>query len=84
MEIVEILPSRGRSRARSSEVFEKELGVLHAVPAAIRRARRTRCAHCGRLGASLTYVLPVKWIRAVFVVLMAVAAWKMASIPLPW
>ena len=37
----------------SSEVFEKEAGVLHGVPAALRRARRTFCAHCQMPGASV-------------------------------
>ena len=37
----------------SSEVFEKEPGVLHGVPAALRRARRTFCAHCQMPGASI-------------------------------
>ena len=37
----------------------------------------------GRIGASLTYRLPLKWIRVVFVVLMTVAAWRMASLPWP-
>ena len=37
----------------STEVFEKELGVLHQVPAAVRRSRRTACVVCGKLGASV-------------------------------
>ena len=37
----------------SSEVFEKELGVLHQVNAAVRRARRTICSMCGMPGASV-------------------------------
>ena len=35
----------------------------------------------GRLGASLTHRLPVRQVRIVFILLMAVAAWKMAGLP---
>jgi uncharacterized membrane protein YfcA len=34
-----------------------------------------------RLGASLTHSLPLKQVRLAFIFLMAVAAWKMASLP---
>lgn len=37
----------------SSEVFEKELGVLHGVQSALRRGRKTLCASCGLPGASI-------------------------------
>ena len=36
-----------------------------------------------RLGASLTYILPLRAIRIVFIGLMLVASWKMASLPWP-
>ncbi len=34
-----------------------------------------------RLGASLTHSLPLRQVRLAFIVLMAVAAWKMAALP---
>lgn len=34
----------------------------------------------GHLGASLTYILPIRAIRIVFILLMAVSAWQMASL----
>ena len=37
----------------SSEVFERELGVLYQVPSAVRRSRRTICGYCGQPGASV-------------------------------
>lgn len=33
-----------------------------------------------RVGASLTYILPIRTIRIIFIVLMIVSAWKMASL----
>lgn len=38
----------------------------------------------GGLGASLTHRLPLAYVRVAFLVLMVVAAWKMAAVPLPW
>ncbi|MFP4145857.1 MAG: sulfite exporter TauE/SafE family protein [Phycisphaeraceae bacterium] len=35
----------------------------------------------GRLGASLTHQLPVRQVRIAFILMIAVAAWKMAAIP---
>ena len=35
-----------------------------------------------RLGASLTHRLPLRQVRLAFIVLMAVAAWKMAALPI--
>ncbi len=35
----------------------------------------------GRIGASLTHVLPLRVIRTAFIGLMVVAAWKMAALP---
>ena len=37
----------------SSEVFEKEEGVLHSVASAVHRAHKTLCAGCGLPGASI-------------------------------
>lgn len=34
-----------------------------------------------RLGAGLTHSLPLRQVRAAFIILMAVAAWKMAALP---
>jgi uncharacterized membrane protein YfcA len=34
-----------------------------------------------RLGAGLTHSLPLRQVRVAFILLMAVAAWKMAAIP---
>ncbi|MEX0885452.1 MAG: sulfite exporter TauE/SafE family protein [Phycisphaeraceae bacterium] len=35
----------------------------------------------GRLGASLTHRLPIRQVRIAFIILMIVAAWRMAAIP---
>lgn len=37
----------------SSEVFEKEAGVLYNMPSAVRRSVKKRCAHCHLPGASV-------------------------------
>jgi hypothetical protein len=36
----------------------------------------------GRLGAGLTHRLPLAWVRAAFIGLLVVAAWKMAGLPI--
>lgn len=41
------------------------------------------CAIGGRLGASLTHSLPIRQVRIVFVVIMGIAAWRMAALPWP-
>jgi uncharacterized membrane protein YfcA len=38
----------------------------------------------GRIGASLTHRLPLRQVRTTFVLLMIVAAWRMAQLPAPW
>jgi len=38
----------------------------------------------GKLGAGLTYKLPIRQVRLAFIGLMLVAAWKMAALPLPF
>jgi len=38
----------------------------------------------GGLGATLTHKLPIRYVRAAFIALMAIAAWKMLALPLPW
>lgn len=38
----------------------------------------------GRIGASLTHRLPLRQVRGTFVLLMIVAAWRMAQLPAPW
>lgn len=41
------------------------------------------CVLGGHLGGALTHKLPIKWVRAAFIALMLVAAWKMAD-PIAW
>jgi uncharacterized protein len=36
----------------------------------------------GRVGASLTHLLPLAWLRVAFIALMLAAAWKMAGLPM--
>lgn len=33
----------------------------------------------GRLGATLTHVLPIRWVRLAFILMMAAAAWRMVA-----
>lgn len=39
------------------------------------------CALGGRIGASLTHRLPLKYVRLAFIALMIVAAWRMLALP---
>ncbi|MFA9478792.1 TSUP family transporter [Phycisphaerales bacterium AB-hyl4] len=41
------------------------------------------CVIGGRLGASLTHSLPIRQVRFVFIVIMSLAAWRMAALPWP-
>jgi uncharacterized membrane protein YfcA len=38
----------------------------------------------GGFGATLTHRLPMRQVRIAFVILLIVAAWKMAAVPMPW